>query len=312
MSVFAIELTDVSKAYGKVCALNQLSLKIPKGSVFGLLGPNGAGKSTTFGIIAGWRKYDGGTVTVLGHPVAELPHLNGAVAALPQDAAFPKQLSVQSQLCYFGRLMGMSGQKAQGETNRVLDLVGLPQAKQSKGSELSHGMLKRVGIAQALLGKPQLILLDEPTAGLDPASARQIKDIVAKLAPQATVVISSHNLAEIQEICTHGAILAQGKLTVSGTIADITQQGAEIYFDLEPNAQLPLQILWDSFGSANVTQDSTDDKKVTLCIAFSNEFKSSDIIATASKILLEHQVAILGVRQGKSLESAYMELTSHK
>ncbi len=310
MSGFAIELTDVSKTYGKVCALDHLSLKIPQGAVFGLLGPNGAGKSTTFGIIAGWRKSDSGTVSVLGQPVKELPHLHGAVAALPQDAVFPKQLSVASQLHYFGRLMGMSGQEAQSETNRVLDLVRLPDVKQSKGSELSHGMLKRVGIAQALLGQPQLILLDEPTAGLDPASARQIKDIIGTLAPKATVVISSHNLAEIQEVCTHGAILAKGKLTASGTMAAITQQGAEIYFDLEANAQLPLQVLWDTFGTDNVKHELTGDKNATLCIVFSNEVKSSDIIAKASTILFEHQVAILGVRQGKSLESAYMELTS--
>ena len=310
MTQNVIELQSVRKTYGNVVALEQLSLEVPQGSIFGLLGPNGAGKSTTFGIVSGWRKYDQGQVKVLDRNVNELPQLHGAVATLPQDAAFPQQLSVFSQLKYFGRLMGMSSNEAENETRRVLEAVGLPEAAKSKGSELSHGMLKRIGIAQALLGTPQLILLDEPTAGLDPTSAHQIKDIVSRLAPKATVVISSHNLAEIQEICTHGAILDHGKLTIAGTIAELTQRGAEIYFDLEADAKLPLRLLWDTFGEDNVNHALSGDKGATLCITFSSEQKSSEIIAKASTLLLENQVAILGVRQGKSLESAYMELTS--
>ena len=153
MSGLAVKLKQVRKTYGRTVALDQLSLDIPHGSVFGLLGPNGAGKSTTFGIIAGWRKYDRGEVTVLERPVKQLPHLHGAVATLPQDAAFPKQLSVSSQLNYFGHLMGMTREQARKESKHVLELVGLTDAKDVKGSELSHGMLKRIGIAQALFRK---------------------------------------------------------------------------------------------------------------------------------------------------------------
>ena len=306
----AVTLSNIQKRYGKTVALDNLSLDIPEGSVFGLLGPNGAGKSTTFGLIAGWLKPTKGEVQVLGVAAAKLATLRGEVSALPQDAEFPAALSVESQLRFFGRLMGFGSKEARKEAHRVLDLVGLSNSGKAKSDHLSHGMLKRIGIAQALLGSPKLILLDEPTAGLDPASARQIKDVVLRLRGQTTIVISSHNLVDIQEVCTHGAILTKGSLTKSGTIDELTETGAQIQVLVEAGPDLPLRVLGEAFGDAQVDVRGHGEDHAILTITFSRQQKSSDVTAQALRILLAHEVAIVEVHRGKSLESAYMEFTA--
>ncbi|MBL90551.1 MAG: ABC transporter ATP-binding protein [Myxococcales bacterium] len=306
----AVEIKSLRKTYGKVVALDNLSLDIPQKAVFGLLGPNGAGKSTTFGLMAGWLKPTKGEVQVLGLPSHQLAKLRGAVSALPQDSDFPPALAVESQLRFFSRLMGMSPKESRLEASRVLEQVGLANSGKAKSAHLSHGMLKRIGIAQALLGNPQLVLLDEPTAGLDPASARQVKDIIVQLGQNATVVVSSHNLVDIQEVCTHGAILDHGKLTASGTIDELTDTGAQIQILVESQNELPLRVLGETFGDAHVDTKHQAGHGAIITITFDRHQKSSDITAQALRILLEHKVAIIEVHRGKSLETAYMELTT--
>ena len=306
----AVEIQSLRKTYGKVVALDNLSLDIPHKAVFGLLGPNGAGKSTTFGLIAGWLKPTKGQVQVLGLPGSQVAKLRGAVSTLPQDSEFPPALAVESQLRFFGRLMGMTPKESRLEARRVLEQVGLANSGKAKSAHLSHGMLKRIGIAQALLGNPQLVLLDEPTAGLDPASARQVKDIIVQLGQSATVVVSSHNLVDIQEVCTHGAILDHGKLTASGTIDELTDTGAQIQILVESENELPLRVLGETFGEAHVDTKHQAGHSAIITITFDRHQKSSDITAQALRVLLEHNVAIIEVHRGKSLEAAYMELTS--
>jgi ABC-type multidrug transport system ATPase subunit len=191
-----------------------------------------------------------------------------------------------------------------------MERVSLSEAATKKGSELSHGMAKRIGIAQALIGNPKVLFLDEPTAGLDPASSRQIKDLISSLAPEATLVVSSHNLAEIQEICTHGAILDHGKVTISGTIGDLTRQSGEITIEVQAGSPLPQSELETEFGSTKVSTSAVKNETITITISFSTERAVPDAIAAALKILLDANIGILGVQRGTSLESAFIELTS--
>jgi ABC-type multidrug transport system ATPase subunit len=166
-------------------------------------------------------------------------------------------------------------------------------------------MLKRVALAQALLGSPEVILLDEPTAGLDPASARQIKNVIAAQAPRATVVVSSHNLAEIQEICTHGAILDKGRRVTAGTIAELTRSGTEITIELGVHAKPPLAALKARFGEDSVALIDAGTLRV-LCPSSTD---IAQLIGGVLGLLLEHGTPILGVRRGTSLERAFLEAT---
>jgi ABC-type multidrug transport system ATPase subunit len=304
VSDIVVRAGALRKSYGRIVAVDALDLEVPRGAVFGLLGPNGAGKSTTFGVLCGWLRADRGEATVLGVPSQRLWQLRGKVGAMPQDAAFPPQLSVHRQLTHLAVLAGQSTDEAERDATRVLTVVGLGDAAHKKGNELSHGMHKRVGLAQALLGSPEVLFLDEPTSGLDPASARQVKDLIASLAPSATVIVSSHNLAELQEICTHGAILDRGKRMAYGTIAELTKQGTQVTFELSPKQPPPMDKLAATFGAGAVRLSGT-----LLEVVCKSDDDVAEVISRALRILLDHGTQVLGLKRGTSLERAYLEVT---
>jgi ABC-2 type transport system ATP-binding protein len=304
MSV-AIAIQGLGKSYGRVQALTELSLEIPRGAVFGLLGPNGAGKTTTFNILCGLTRPDRGSARVLGVDSQRVHTLRGRLGALPQDAAFPTHVTVSEQLAFLARLSGLTRSSAQSEARRVLELVDLDAVGRRRGGELSHGMHKRVALAQALLGNPEVILLDEPTAGLDPTSARQVKDLIAAQAPRATVIVSSHNLVEIQEICTHGAILDRGRLVRAGTMGELTHRGTEVTFEVEGGTVLPLAALRKTFGDASARMSGPSH--VTLTVGEQEPIGRA--ITRALRALLDENLVVVGVTRGTSLEHAYLEAT---
>ncbi|MBW2275390.1 MAG: ABC transporter ATP-binding protein [Deltaproteobacteria bacterium] len=300
-----VSVRGLHKRYGSTVAVESVDFDVPRGAVFGLLGPNGAGKSTTLGILCGWLRASQGSATMLGRPCHALYALRGRVASLPQDAGFPPQIAVGEQLAHFARLQGFSSSAARKEAERALDLVDLRDAAAMRGLELSHGMLKRVGLAQALMGSPEVVILDEPTAGLDPKNARRIKDLIASLAPERTVLVSSHNLADIQEICSHGLILDRGRVVALGDIAALTRRGAEITIEFAAGAELPSAALVARFG-----QDQVEMREGSLRIRFASEEETAEVIADALRLLLDANTPILGVDRGTSLEKTFLEITS--
>ncbi|MBI5508066.1 MAG: ABC transporter ATP-binding protein [Deltaproteobacteria bacterium] len=304
MTAAVVQVRALCKTYGAKVALDAVDLQVERGAVFGLLGPNGAGKSTTFGVLTGWLGADAGVATVLDVPCRHLYRLAGKVGAMPQDAAFPRMMPVEETLVHLARLGGCSAAASRTEAARVLELVGLGDVARSRGFELSHGMLKRVALAQALLGAPELVFLDEPTAGLDPAAAKRVKDIVRALAPRTTVVISSHNLAEIQEVCTHGAILDHGRLVTAGSIETLTRRGAEVRLEVREGLPLPTAALEAAVPGAKLRVE-----RGVIEVSFPSTTDPAEIIAALLRVLLEHRVPILGVQRGKSLESAFLEAT---
>src|SRR5262245_47557705 len=221
----ALRIQNLAKAFGKTKALDDVSFDVPAGSIFGLLGPNGAGKTTLFSIAAGFLRADAGQLRVLGTDIAHVAELQGRMTILPQDASFQRNVPIMEQLMFFRRLDGSDPATAEREVIEAMEKVGIAEYRKRGVHALSHGMLKRLGIAQAFLGNPEVILLDEPTSGLDPQNARQIRDLVRQLQQEhrVTTVISSHNLAEIQELCDHVAILDKGVLRVAGPVEVITQ-----------------------------------------------------------------------------------------
>ena len=224
-SSFALRVADLCKSFDGAPALDGVSFDVPRGSVFGLLGPNGAGKTTLFSLAAGFLRADRGAIEILDQSVSRIDELQGRMTILPQDAAFQRNVPIIEQLVFLRLLDGQHRSKAEAEVEEALEKVGIAEYKQRGIHALSHGMLKRLGIAQAFLGEPDLILLDEPTSGLDPQNARQIRDLVLEMQRErgVTTVISSHNLGEIQELCDHVAILDKGKLKAAGSVDAVTR-----------------------------------------------------------------------------------------
>ncbi len=206
-----IRCENLGKDFGAKKALDGISFSVEKGAPVALVGPNGAGKTTLFSLLCGYLSADRGDISILGHKPGSAA-LFGKLAALPQDANLDPRFAVHQQLVFYGRLQGMSKKEAVRQADRCLELVGLSDVARQAPGELSHGMRKRVSIAQALLGEPQLVLLDEATAGLDPVHARQVRELVASLADEVTFILSSHDLAELERLCAHVLHLEQGKL----------------------------------------------------------------------------------------------------
>src|SRR3954452_15870863 len=204
-----------------VVAVKDLSLHIEPGEVYGLLGPNGSGKSTTLKIILGLVSPTRGRTEIFGRD-SRLVESREAVGFLPENPYFYKYLSGAETLRFFGRLCGMTGATLKSRVNELLDLVGLDKARDRRLGTYSKGMLHRIGLAQALIHDPRLVVLDEPTAGVDPAGSREIRDLILELKGRGiTVLLSSHLLAQAQEICDRIGILADGVMVREGRLQEL-------------------------------------------------------------------------------------------
>lgn len=207
-----IHCHDLSHFYAGKAALNKVNFELAAGEPIGLVGPNGAGKTTLLSILCGFVRPTSGTVRLFGQAPGTSA-LNGKVSALPQDAKLDPSFNIGDQLTFYARLQGLNTRQAQHESMRVLDAVALKDSIKEKPDTLSHGMAKRVAIAQALIGNPELILLDEPTAGLDPVNTRNIRSIITELSPATTFIISSHDLSELGRLCQQILLLDNGNMS---------------------------------------------------------------------------------------------------
>lgn len=226
-----IQVKNVSKKFGEKQALDNVSFDIKKGAPVALVGPNGAGKTTLFSILCGYIQKSSGDVSILNSKAGS-PEIFGKLAALPQDAQLDPRFSIAHQLKFYAKLQGFSGKASLIEAKRVLALVGLTEALNKKPDELSHGMRKRACIAQALIGSPKIVMLDEATAGLDPLHAREIREIVAELAKDITFILSSHDLSELERLCEQVLYLENGQLREHQTTAQSTGLSSERFITL--------------------------------------------------------------------------------
>ncbi len=211
MSVL-IKASGLSKSYGAKQALNNVSFEIQKGAPVALVGPNGAGKTTLFSLLCGYINPSHGELSILGHKPGSAALFN-QVSALPQDAQLDPRFNIDKQLAFYGKLQGMGAKQSHNEALRVLDLVGLKEVAKQRAGDLSHGMRKRVTIAQALIGSPKIVMLDEATAGLDPIHARGVRELVSSLSDEATFILSSHDLTELERLCSQVLHLDKGILS---------------------------------------------------------------------------------------------------
>ncbi|MBR1978864.1 MAG: ABC transporter ATP-binding protein [Akkermansia sp.] len=225
----AVEIADIHKSFpghwgrGGVYAVKGVSLSIPEGAVYGLIGPNGSGKSTIMKALVGLLSPDAGTCRVFGQAATASANRR-EIGFLPENPYFYKFLTGEETVRFYGRLCGLHGAKLKERTAEMLELVGLQDAAHRRLGGYSKGMLQRVGLAQALVQKPRLLVLDEPTAGVDPIGSRAIRDIILDLKRQGiTVFLCSHLLEQVQEICDRVGILYQGCLIAEGSVDELTR-----------------------------------------------------------------------------------------
>ncbi|WP_213974037.1 ABC transporter ATP-binding protein [Tepidanaerobacter acetatoxydans] len=213
-----IELFNVTKKYGNKTAINNISLFVRSGEVLGLLGPNGAGKSTTMRIIAGYLLPTSGSVKVAGFDVVKEPvTAKRHIGYLPESPPLYKEMTVCDYINFAAELRGLKGKDKAHHVNRVIEEVGISDVKKRLIGHLSRGYRQRVGLAQALVANPQVLILDEPTVGLDPQQITEIRQLIKELSGKRTVILSSHILPEVSSLCHKVAIINKGNLIVENT-----------------------------------------------------------------------------------------------
>ena len=259
-----IETRSLTKVYRdfwgrpKVRAVKALDLQIRRGEIFGLLGPNGSGKSTTIKLLLGLLFPTSGQALVFGKDATNVSK-NERIGYLPEESYLYKFLNAEETLDFYGRLFNMSAAKRRSRTQQLINMIDLDWAKRRQLKEYSKGMTRRIGLAQALINDPDLILLDEPTTGLDPIGTREMKDLIIKLREQGkTVLMCSHLLADVQDVCDRIAILHQGELKELGrvddllSVQDVTQIQAK---GLSPEAEQEIRQVIERHNGELVTME---------------------------------------------------------
>ncbi|MFT5812828.1 MAG: ABC-2 type transport system ATP-binding protein [Psychroserpens sp.] len=292
-----IDVQQVSKRYGDKLALSNVEFSLEKGAPVALIGPNGAGKTTLFSLLCGYIQPSSGSISILGHAPGNSA-LFGRLSALPQDAQLDPKFTIATQLNFYARLQGMSNKLAKNDTIRVLEMVGLLDAVNSLPSELSHGMRKRATIAQALLGNPEIVMLDEATAGLDPVNAREIRAIVAEHASEVNFILSSHDLSELERLCDQVLYLENGLLKQHQTLGN---NDSERFITLRMKQNNP-EIMSAILQIAGVNQvDITQDREYLLTI--SNEQAYVNIEVDLLTALAKNDWSYSQLINGKTLEN---------
>jgi ABC-2 type transport system ATP-binding protein len=239
MSTPAVQIENISKVFPvplrrqRVQAVKNLSLVVEPGQVYGLLGPNGCGKSTTLKILLGLVTPNSGRALVFGKDSHEYRSRRD-VGFLPENPYFHKFLTAAELLSFHGKICGLSGKKLTARIDELIDLVGLRDARDRRVGGFSKGMLQRIGLAQALVHDPGLVVLDEPTAGVDPAGSHQIRDLILDLKKRGkTILLTSHLLEQVQEICDRVGIMARGEMIREGPLEDLVRVKNQTEFVIE-------------------------------------------------------------------------------
>jgi len=213
-----IEVQNLVKMYGDHTAVDHLSFRIEKGHIYGLLGPNGAGKSTTMNIMTGYLGATEGKVLIQGHDILKEPELaKKSIGYLPEQPPVYMDMTVREYLQFAAELKKIPKKEREKQMNDVIRMTGIREVENRLIQNLSKGYRQRVGLAQAILGFPEVIILDEPTVGLDPKQIIEIRELIRKLSKKHTIILSSHILAEIREVCDYIMIISRGKLVASDT-----------------------------------------------------------------------------------------------
>ncbi|WP_047982895.1 ABC transporter ATP-binding protein [Ornithinibacillus californiensis] len=266
MSEPIIEIEELTKIYDDVPAVNGLSLSIQKGEIFGLLGPNGAGKSTTIFMLLGLTEPTSGNLRVCGIDSTKYPlEVKKRVGYLPDDLGFYQNMTGLENLMYTASLNGIPKDKAKEQALSLLEQVGLEDAIHKKTGKYSRGMKQRLGLADVLIKNPEVIILDEPTLGIDPEGVRELLKLIKELNVEKnmTVLLSSHHLHQVQQVCDRVGIFVKGELLAKGNIDELAGQLFEqdsyiVHIEAEPINQTLIKELTEQEGVSRVEQIDTN------------------------------------------------------
>jgi ABC-2 type transport system ATP-binding protein len=301
----ALRFSGVEKSYPGAPrkALDGLDFTVPSGTICGFVGPNGAGKTTAFSVVSGFLPPDAGTVDILGSGPFDPWTMKGRLGVLPQDAELPPRHTPTELLEHLGRLQGMDAATARREAREQLALVRLGERANDPIQSLSHGMRRRVAVATALLGTPELVLLDEPTAGLDPVQTRSLREALRSLRGRTTLVVSSHNLVELEQICDWVVMIDQGRCLRQGTVAEVTGQGERVVWTLG-SAPEGLDAFAATLAPHELRLDGVDLHLVTRGPA-----DLDDLVLQVLAELVRQRVPVRDMRRGMSLEQRFVDDT---
>lgn len=299
-----IEIAHLTKTYGSKTAVSDLNLTIRKGEVFGLLGPNGAGKTTTILMLLGLTEPTEGTALINGLDCARHPlEVKSIVGYLPDNVGFYGDMTGRQNLRFTGQLNGLSGKELEERIDRLLERVGMTEAADRKAGTYSKGMRQRLGIADVLVKDPQIIIMDEPTLGIDPEGMRELLELIRELSVEdgRTLLISSHQLHQIQQVCDRVGIFVDGSLIASGTLAELEEQIRKdgtylLELNVHPCDDKLLGMLYQQEGIEKIAKEGT-----TFLIT-----SREDIRSQITKFLGEHNYTILHLHQrGGDLDEIY-------
>ena len=306
-----IEVQNLVKMYGDHTAVDHLSFRIEKGHIYGLLGPNGAGKSTTMNIMTGYLGATEGKVLIQGHDILKEPELaKKSIGYLPEQPPVYMDMTVQEYLQFAAELKKIPKKEREKQMNDVIRMTGIREVENRLIQNLSKGYRQRVGLAQAILGFPEVIILDEPTVGLDPKQIIEIRELIRKLAKKHTVILSSHILAEVREVCDYIMIISKGKL-----VASDTPENLERY--LGESGLIEIETRTEASKVKEVLKNVPGIEKVSLKIDASGitsgqiwEKRGQDIREELFTTFAEKKMPLLKLNPVQvSLEDVFMELT---
>jgi ABC-2 type transport system ATP-binding protein len=305
-----IETSGLTKRYESLIAVNNLDLTVKRDTIHGFLGPNGAGKTTTLKILVGLLKADGGSVSVLGQELGwDKPDVRLKIGFMPELPKLPKHLKGRELLDIYGRMYGMTKEERNNQVPKLLDMVGLKERGNDFIGKYSKGMQQRLGMAQALLSEPELVILDEPSIGLDPVGMVEVREMMKEIAKEGvTVFLSSHLLHEVQQICTHVTIINKGVAVASGTLKEIS---AKVKGPMTIEAEvdkLSKAVIKKVEELPFVKDVSQDGKKLLVELKTRDDVRSqvSQAIAAGGGIVTSMNL------KGESLEDVFMHLLAKR
>lgn len=306
-----IEVKGLVKKYGNHVAVDHLDFTIEKGKIYGFLGPNGAGKSTTMNIMTGYLGATEGKILIDGHDMLEEPELaKRSIGYLPEIPPLYTDMTVMEYLTFSAELKKIAKHEREEEIEKVMEMAKLKDVENRLIKNLSKGYRQRVGLAQAILGFPEIIILDEPTVGLDPKQIIEIRELIRSLAKQHTVILSSHILAEVQEVCDYIMIISKGKLVASDTPENLEQlmAGASaIELELKTKDKDVLEVLneMDKISEWHCKENAEGNLEVEI-----KTIDDTDIREELFYRFAEAKCPILTMKKSKiSLEQVFLELT---
>lgn len=308
-----LQVESVSRSYGEFKAVDQVSFSVERGEVVGLLGHNGAGKTTIMKMLSGFLEPDEGSIHFKGESVTESPQpLQRELGYLPEHLPVYPELSVASYLDYAASLKGLSGADKRQELRRVIEATDLGDRLLAPIATLSRGLKQRVGVAQAILGKPSLLILDEPTNGLDPAQTESMRQLIKQISDTATVILSTHIMQEVEAVCDRALIIRRGQLVVDERLGELTHSNRILFSTTADEARVR-QAIESLSCIERVEQCAVDQQGLGhwyLTVAAGEESHSA--IAQCATAMVQQSIPVMQLRSDEqTLQSLFLQVTEN-